>query len=554
MGEDLTIAEVDARMSRDGFPEMAVLWARFKRLGVELASIDEERLAVARRAHTGGLISHPLAMVWVTAFVVAGVLFYFRKIVLTAFPPGGTWIQGLMGAAAALNLVFVFWQAVVLVQRYGLHPMNRLMALDLAGMLRKRDYRRWFEGTAESKAVMSELAVLGINANWDNPDYRVVYGPACAVRPREDCRALIHRVLAEFLGHKDAERRKWQPGRHTPHLLRQKATVTEFVNAHAAQLARSRQGDLPLEEGLLLLRELRDRYVTPHSAGAERLGDCIEAVERGDGLTTGLTEARVWRRDPWVDLTHQDEFYSSASLRGVKLIGRGTKGRLGTFGYLRNRSISALDFRTRRGRLVRARIAAARAARADGRAAAVLFVDGVEGSAAVSPETIRRAIEDYARACGFGLVFYNGFVLNSVPQRFVRHVRRAGATPAAVRLRYLDAARREYLDAFGLPLEPFEYAYPRGWVAGYAAVLDAGKAAAFVPPGRLMLLAKHLKANALWFLVASALGYGLWSMWNMGPGAVLGFAVLITAGVAMHLAYQRRSLLGVRDAKHDKSI
>ena len=89
------------------------------------------------------------------------------------------------------------------------------------------------------------------------------------------------------------------------------------------------------------------------------LTESIEAIEAGHYLTGGAVQAEIWQSDPWVDLTHQEEFFSSASLRGVKWFGRGPKGRLGTLGYLRNASISSLDFRTRKGRTVRARLGAA---------------------------------------------------------------------------------------------------------------------------------------------------------------------------------------------------
>jgi hypothetical protein len=257
------------------------------------------------------------------------------------------------------------------------------------------------------------------------------------------------------------------------------------------------------------------------------VAEAAAALERGDQLTGGTVEARVWARDPWVDLTSPRDFFSSASLRGFGLRDGRSKGRLGPFGYLRNASITALDFRTRHGRSVRARMAAAIMADADGGERPVLFVDGVEGRFDVNPRHIKQAIEDYGRACAFPAVLYFKYPLNRVPGRFVQHVERSGAPLAAVRIAYADSSRREYLDAFGMPFEPFEYAYPRGRVVVHAVDLAGTPGLAWPRPGPLSRAAALLRHRSLHLLALGASVAGGWSIWRFEPLLLLPYAMLL---------------------------
>jgi hypothetical protein len=541
---DLTDEEIHRRMREDGFPEMEALWRQYERLPPERREPGEDVLLRARRQHMGALVGHPFVML-VTPTAVALLAFrYFFDFIPLLASSARTPALVLMAALFAFNAAFLFWYVALTVQRYLVHSMGEIMALDLAHMLRKRDYRRWLDGLPRSRGVVEGLRALGVSDIWDDPEYRARYllreGDIKRL-PDQDPHAFVQAVLREVLGYKDGVTRRFQPGRYYDSLKRKKRSVTAFVAKNQEQIRQNKAGELPVGEGITLLRELRDDHVEPGTPGEKRLTDCIEAIESGHYLTGGTVQAEIWQRDPWVDLTHQEEFFSSASLRGVKWFGRGPKGRLGTFGYLRNKSISALDFRTRRGRAVRARLGAAITRDADGRARPVLFVDGVEGSNAVSPRLVATALRDYAEAAGFALVGCNHFSHNAVPRRFARHLGRMGAPLREMTLRYADDSEREYLDAFTLPVEPFEYAHPRGTVVGRVLPVD-GSLHVGTEPRLLTRLVAGLRLEALWIVTGSALGCTLWMMWHVSPVAFGTFAALAALAIAAHLLIQRRSL------------
>ena len=318
--------------------------------------------------------------------------------------------------------------------------------------------------------------------------------------------------------------------------------MSEFVAAEQPRIDGCKQGTLAWDEALELMRALR-AYVPSGSTASEALEQRIGAAERRDFLLPRQVQAEVWQRDPWVDLTHQEEFYSSASLRGVKWMGRGPKGRIGTFGYLRSKAISALDLRTERGRVVRARIAAAFAALPDGGEHAVLFVDGVEGSNVLDPLAARTAIEDYGRASGFRWAVYNAYVHNRIPQRFLRTISEAGVPVSYVSIRYASDEHREYLDAFGLPLEPFEYAYPRGGVLAYVVPLSNDDECGFAClPTPWQRLKRWAALNTLWLMVVPVVALGLGAAAAFSSQALIPLALVIGLLLAAHLGYRGKSL------------
>jgi hypothetical protein len=538
---DPSIEEIDARVRAEGFPELRWLWRKFRRLGVRLADVDDEQLQLLRLAHTGALSARPVPVALISVVVA-----------LTTFAwhvPRGQATSAakifLAGVTSAL-FVYVFWFVAAFVQRSWIHPWKRISALELAAMLRRRNFRDWFDRSPGAVSVVERLRMLGVNANWDSADYRARYRTTGGRIERVEVpspREFLLETLREVLGSK--QERRFQPGRYIDSLRERKRSVTRFVNAHQERLRLNHEGKLEIAEGIALLRELRADYLMPDSPGAKFVEDRSHALERGDLLPTGVVEAKIWDRDPWQDLTHQQEFFSSASLRGnrpMDVLSRRSKGTLGPFGYLRNKSISALDLRTREGRSVRVRLAAAtfRSGRSD---RPVLFVDGVEGRFDIKPRLIRTAIEDYARASGFELVFYYGFPLNQVPRRFVRHVRSTGVRTEQLTLRYLDSSQREYLDAFGLPLEPFEYAFPRGRVLGCAVALDEGLQREIVVPSQWTLRFGQVRDRAfLWLLSGASLVCLGWTLWLYEPAWLLPASVLFGAAVAYDVLLQRRSV------------
>ncbi len=387
-------------MKHEMFPEMRWLWERWERSGrPPLCSADR------RARHMAPPVNLP-----VTLLAAAGI--YANGAGLTA---------PLRLLLTALG-VYAFWFLITLVHRQN---WKDLCADDLAFMLTSPP-RHWLASRIETIRQQT-------GEPWDDPTYRVCYTPELepVVPPTEK------EAIREVLGRK--ENGRFQPGRYFANLKEGKKSVSRLV----------RTPDLELHH---LLPEL-----TPGSAGHRFVSELLEG-----GLPRGLVEVSIWARDPRTDLTSSRDFFSSASLRGEswkEALKRRTKGVLGPFGYLRNPSISALDFRTGEGRCVRARLAAATSG-----TARVLFVDAVEGRYDIKPRLIKKAIEDYAKACGFDCVAYHAHPLNKVPRRFIQSL---GGQPVQLRLELLDASQREYLDAFGWPLEPFEYAFPRGVVSAY---------------------------------------------------------------------------------------
>lgn len=541
----LTADEIEQKLAYQGFPELVRHWKQFCALKCHLWEIDEAGLDAARRKHMAPLFSHPLIG---GALVLTAALFGTHQFSASILPMLNTANEAIETAFTILttfNYAFLVTYAATFLQRHIFQSMEQIMALDVGWMLSKRNFRAWHAQTEGSRRAVAALTALEVNENWDNPEYGTYYSLRGAHCERVEARTpqeFVQMFLREFLGHKDQAQRKFIPGRFTTDLKQGKKSVTQFVNEHRLELSQSHSGTLAFESGLVILSDLLEGYVKPNSAGAKRLRERLRALAKGELTSNGIIEARIWERDPWRDLTHQEEFYSSASLRGVKPIGRGMKGRLGTFGYLRNKSISALDFSSSKGRVVRARIAAACARDVRGQTIPVLFVDGVEGSNAINPRLIQAAIEDYARDCGFKAVVYNKFVHNQIPRRFVRHLARGGAALRQLEISYMDDSTREYLDAFGLPLEPFEYAYPSGTVVGYVVELEKRILLPAKPPSLFQNLVHFAKRNALWALVGETLAYTGAIMWYSSPEFLIPYGGAAAIGIAAHWWYQLKSV------------
>jgi len=538
---DPSVEEIDARVRAEGFPELQWLWRKFRGLRVRLADVGDEELQLLRLAHTGALNSRPFQVALISVAVALATFAWH-----VPRGQGTSAAEILLAGVTSALFVYVFWFVAAFVQRSWIHPWKRISALELAAMLRRRSFRAWFDRSPGAVSIAERLRSLGVNANWDNADYRARYRTAgdrieCLEIPSP--REFLIGALREVLGSK--QERRFQPGRYIDSLRERKRSVTRFVNAHQERLRLNREGKLEIAKGTALLQELLANYLIPDSPGAKFVKDCIHALERGDLLPSGVVEAKIWDRDPWKDLTHQQEFFSSASLRGNRLmdaLSRRSKGILGPFGYLRNKSISALDLQTREGRSVRVRLAAA-TFRTRGSDRPVLFVDGVEGRFDIKPRLIQTAIEEYARASGFDLVFYYGFPLNQVPRRFVRHIRSTGIRTEELSISYVDSSQREYLDAFGLPLEPFEYAFPKGRVMGYAVALDDDLQREIVIPAPWRLRFGRVRDRAfLWLLSGASLVCLGWTLWLYSPTWLLPASVLFGGALAYDVLLQRRSM------------
>jgi hypothetical protein len=542
----LTVEEIEQRMEKDGFAEMRWLWRRFVKSAASLADIDDAAVERSRRRHMGLLISSRAGIAAISLTVATVIYLNYGNLFYLDTP---TFFDWLIKVLFSMLTVYLFWFTVTGLHRTFIHSWKAISARDLAAMLRRRSYREWFDATNDAGAVTDRLRQLGVNDRWDDPGYRVWYEAAAGdVRPVERLteEKYIHQALQEVLGSK--QDRVFQPGRYLDSLKNRKKSVTRLVKAHQEQLKCSREGDLAVKKGRKLLEALRRCEIIPGSAGDRYLADVITALKSGTFLPKGTVEAYIWTRDPWVDLTHSRDFYSSASLRGnsfMDALERRSKGMLGPFGYLRNKSISAMDFRTSEGRSIRARLAAATAC--DGsNLKTVLFVDAVEGRFDIKPGLLRRALEDYARAAGFDMICYYAFPLNRVPMRIVHHLARSDARLEELNIRYVDASKREYLDAFSLPLEPFEYAYPAGRAIGYCVDTGGGLVSDPVIPGKFKLCVHRLsKKGFLWALIiATSTGLG-WVLYRVNPAGLLPAAILVGLAMLYELVIRPRLRLRI---------
>lgn len=510
----LTSAEIDKRMKRDGFSELRWLWESFKALGLGLYQIDEEQLSRESSRHMSWM-AHPALMLAI------------------ALAAGGITRSGLAALA-----VYAFWFAAAWAGRVWLFPWRTIAAMELAVLLKHRSYRERLDSGKHAHEVMRRLAELGVNKLWDDPGYRIwiksnsgEFQSVVRIGVGEAVRQALQDILgAKVDGH-------FRPGRFFDCLKDRKESVTRLVSARQEELAASREGRLAAADGIALLGHIRSTELRPGSAGDKYVQGVLEAIAQPDFLPKGVVEAAIWKRDPWSDLTGAEDFYSSASLRSGSLrdsLERRSKGVLGCFGYIRNKSISALDFRTSEGRGVRARLAAVRACGPDGRFIAVLFVDAVEGRFDIKPFLIRQALEDYARAAGFAAVFYHAFPLNQVPRRFAASLAAAGVSREELEIESIDASRREYLDAFGLPLEPFEYAFPKGTVIGYR--VDLGVPTARIPaaPSGWRSAWRLMRGKGLlWTLAGASCACLASALYRANPDW-LPWAAAVAAAVAAH--------------------
>ncbi|MCB0352323.1 MAG: hypothetical protein KDD64_02325 [Bdellovibrionales bacterium] len=537
--------EISTKMKRSGFPELELLWKQFSRSRDQSDSLDPAKIESARTHHMGPLFSHPKLGLTLAAGAGLGAALLFSKLGVFDFPQFGTFGRGLLIAASALNNTFLTLYSATLAQRYVFFPMGKILRRDTAHMLSQRSYRATHEASGRTRELREDLSKIGINENWDNPGYEALYqtdGKIYHAVKKETEPEFCKRVLREFLGSKNEETRRFEPGRYTSCLSRGKASVTAFVKLHSEALARLREDEMTYDECKALLEDLCSHFLEVDSAGMLAARSYLAAIERGDQLDSKAVKSQVWQRDPWRDLTHQEEFYSSASLRGVKWMGRGPKGRLGTFGYLKNPSISALDFSTSKGRMVRARIAAALAEDSSGQKVPVLFVDGVEGSNALPPKVLQLGIEEYAQSAGFHSVVYNRFVHNQIPKRFVESLADQGMPLRQMKIRFADCREREYLDAFALPIEPFEYSYPRGTVLAYTRQLREGFALQSREPSRIRLAFQETKRKALWLITGEAVGFAGVMTALSTPKMLLPLGIFALAGAWLQKRHEGRSL------------
>ncbi|MBP9865072.1 MAG: methyltransferase domain-containing protein, partial [Candidatus Omnitrophica bacterium] len=565
--EVLTRAEIELRMEKQGFPELKLLWDTFKTMTVwegwrlrlmRFEDIDETALSAARVNHMGGWLVRPLLMLILMGSASYLLSAFWSYSVESLVGEGGNLIQALRGVLQEpINVIelglgaFSIYLGVLWIKRTVISSWKKISALDLARMLSKRSYRQWFDQTEKATAVMSRLETLGVNALWDDVFYRKYYRSAASVVeevPLPDAHT-VHDVLRNVLGQVNAH--GYQRGIYTTSLKHGRKTVADFAREHKKEMELSKKGQLAPELGVQLLKRLLTEHLHENSSGYRYVAKAIRNIEVEDYLPDGAVEVRVWERSPWTDLNRAEDFYSSASLRSnqfMDYLKRRSKGMLGSFGYLRNKSISALDFRTKEGRSIRVRMAAVTYKTKAGELRPMLFVDAVEGRLGVKLRLIKKAIEDYAQAAGFDGVFYYKFALNTVPQKFVTYVAEQGVPVEELDIAYVDASERQYLDAFSYVYEPFEYVYPKGKILGHVVDFkEPGMRDPVNPSAAYVFWGKVKKRYARWTLNIAAMGLA---------GVVLAQnnrQLLLPLGIAAGLTLLYELGLGKKALKRDQT-
>jgi hypothetical protein len=548
----VSIAEIEIRLAIDGFPELERHWRKFLSQSPSGDPPPFDQLMARTRRHIQVLLGRPLVVMLTTMFFAAPVAWIHAQSIAAAMQQRGllsesVWILIFIATWAMLNLSLLMLYCIMLIQRYCLSPLEPLLA-DWTGWMLTQESLRSFLRNANRFEQQSTTQTSPIIAlDWEEKGWScclVKHQQQWVIVPKIQPEQMIRDWLIAFLGTKDEVSRKFVSGVYYSSLRDGKASVTRFCRQHASELNKSRNNALTIADGIVLLESLLAEELITEGEASKTLQRFLTAARKNDFLPEQGLEARIWRRDPFVDLTHQTEFYSSASLRGIQPMGRGSKGRLGTFGYLLNPSIFAIDFLNSTGRRVRARVALATLNSSNQDLGPFLYVDGVEGSNAVAPQAVHQALLQFARDHKLAAVFYNQYPYNRIPQRMVRHIRDQG-TQIEISLRYLDSTELQYLDAFGWPIEPLEYALPNGTVVGYwfeteSTIRDRKPLGR--KPKRITSLIYILKMYSLWILMSECLVFALLATAAVSPWFIPVLVLLAAIGIAYHIRYQKKAI------------
>lgn len=544
----LSPSSIEKKLASDGSPEMRRHWKQFLKVGISLESLQQEQLQNQIRLHCRPLFGQPLVA---SLILIAASALIANNVATTVSLSTGTMSLTWIGAGLAfVGSAFLLTYLLTLVQRRLIWRMEPLLAKCLALSLARKNYRNWLQQQSFFVDTLEAIQSAGVRS-WDDPSYLRWYRSEEAnyrpVPPQSTSEQLRSELL-KFLGSKDPLKRKHVPGQFQDHLIKGKKSVSRFVKANQEQLTALREGSLPLEEAWKLIERLQRTEVRQETRGACRLEELLKLKEGNVLLPEQTIQVEVWQRDPWQDLCSQTNFYSSASLRGVQAVGRSTKGRLSPFQYLDNPSISAIDFSDRRGRAVRARLGLCQLL--DEKLEApipVLFVDGVEGSNRIDPGVILQGLIDYAKEIEVAAVLFYQYPHNSIPKRFVKSIRannelRGNASVRTVKLSYFHSGCRQYLDAFGWPVEPFEYAYPKGNVIVQAIQLDQKcEVLGRVPNLRDRFLVSA-KWHCLWGILGISMMFASLMIMLTAPWMMIPLIIFVGLGIMLHLKTQRMGI------------
>ncbi|MBU1933501.1 MAG: GNAT family N-acetyltransferase, partial [Candidatus Omnitrophica bacterium] len=480
---ELSIREISEIMEQRGYPQLEKIWEEVveeiakvsSNVDVDKIEIDKEAMKRAENKYFATLRYRDIVTFLLTLALPVNIFVVLNFFLNLTDTPLDAYIFpiNLLGVLSLCVSVYFDYEKVSDVKRRR-----------LASFLLKENYRNWFDNQRDSQEVAERLRQVEVNELWDNPEYHRVYqinGEAIEeVVEVEDHISLTQKALRYFIGYRD-ESGKPHQGELTGNLKRGGKSAREILRKYSDIIELIKKDELTRDNSLYFLNELKTHYIKPGTRGEKIIDDFIEAIAETRYLIKGMVGVSIWQRDPWVDLSSHTEFNCCAFLGGIN--------DLGVFGYMRNKSMSMLDFRTRDARIARVIMGAGIFTDEDGEDRGVLVIDSVEGTLSLDRNLIKQAIEDYASICGFSKVFYNYNVYNVVPKRFIKHVKEKGTTLEALDISFVDASSREYLETFSrlffIAKAPrflsgilnfffpqIKFAYPRGRVRGYTVDLQ----------------------------------------------------------------------------------
>jgi hypothetical protein len=266
----------------------------------------------------------------------------------------------------------------------------------------KENYRELFENHPNTIKLKKLLRKLGLNENWDNPEWSMEFKikgeEVREVKPvgyltmtKEAIRKFIDINPEGRFYERESGIRYNKSGDFIGAI---KGKPHQFVKKFGSHIKDIFEEEADAEACKYALSELKNEYVQGEKA-RRFLEDVIRRIPKDKPIITGDVKAEVWKRDPFRDLSYEKEFHCCAFLGGSPA--------KYAEGYIKDKAISMLDFSTpKEGRCVRVIMGVA----VDKEKRPIMLVDSVEDTDRLKPAYIKKVIEKYAKECGFAGVMY----------------------------------------------------------------------------------------------------------------------------------------------------
>jgi tRNA1(Val) A37 N6-methylase TrmN6 len=328
-----------------------------------------------------------------------------------------------------------------------------------------KDFRRMLDDSAYAKEIAGKLQGLGINDNWDNPDYRMSYvSNGQEIAEAKSSRAYIlaaQQALKRFIGQMENSRVKNAGDMFKALNKPRSKRASEFHEKYKEVIESLYRGDIERERLIYLFENLRDNFVKEGSKGEAYIDEILASIPEGAPVH-GSIDVRIWQRDPWHDLSDEETLNECIWLGGCH--------EEAALEYIRNKSVTMLDFYSGAEHLVRVTLEAVTYT-AGGKEEPILIVECMGGSDKLNKDIIKRAIEDYTKACNFPYVLYNNRANNNMPGKFIKYLKLQKLKPMIVPISFVDISRKVYLELFSVGMIARRlacgWAVPRGIVEGY---------------------------------------------------------------------------------------